>query len=203
MAAGDTKLTICSDAMIMIGASPISSFAEDTDASKTADRLYDKIRDTSIQQYPWSWSIKKVKLAQLEAAPINEWKYAYAMPGDLLGEPQALFDSSAVGARPRRDWEVYGTSIYCNYEQVWIDYQYRVDESRFPEYFVNFLQHALAATFAIPVTDSYNKADYFRVLAYGPPNENMRGGLFRVASSIDGGKPPQAFEDFPLVDVRG
>ncbi len=84
MAAGDTKLTICSDAMILIGASPISSFAEATDASKTADRLYDDIRDTSIQQYPWSWSIKKVKLAQLDSAPINEWKYAYALPGDIL-----------------------------------------------------------------------------------------------------------------------
>jgi len=149
MAAGDTKLTICSDAMILIGASPISSFAEATDASKTADRLYDDIRDTSIQQYPWSWSIKKVKLAQLDSAPINEWKYAYALPGDILGDPQALFDSSAVGARPRRDWEIYGTSIFCNYEQVWIDYQYRVDESRFPSYFVNFLKHSLAATFAV------------------------------------------------------
>lgn len=202
MAAGDTKLTICSDAMIMLGASPISSFAEATDASKAADRLYDDIRDTCIQQYPWSWSVKKVKLARLDAAPINEWKYAYALPGDILGDPLALFDSSAVGARPRRDWEIYGTSIFCNHEQVWIDYQYRVDESRMPAYFVRMLKAAMAAAFAVPVTDSHQKADYYQAMAFGTLSDNMRGGLMRVAMNIDGGKPPQAIEDFPLVDVR-
>jgi len=202
MASGDTKLTICSDAMIMLGASPISSFAEASDASKVADRLYDDVKDTCLQQYAWSWSIKKTALAQLSTAPTNEWKYAYALPGDILGDPQALFDSSAVGARPRRDWEIYGTSIFCNYESVWIDYQAEIDESRMPAYFIRMLKAALASTFAVPVTDSHQKADYYHSLAFGPPIENMRGGLMRVAMSIDGGKPTQAFEDFALIDVR-
>ena len=109
MAAGGTKLSICSDAMIMLGAAPLSSFSEGTDAAQAADRLYDDIRDTMLAQYPWVWSMKKVALARLAAAPANEWKYAYAMPGDILGEPRALFDSSAVGIRPLTGWEVYGT----------------------------------------------------------------------------------------------
>ena len=33
MATGDTKLSICSDALIMLGASPLSSFSEGTDAA--------------------------------------------------------------------------------------------------------------------------------------------------------------------------
>jgi len=202
MASGDTKLSICSDAMIMLGASPISSFSETTDAAKVADRLYDAIRDTCIQTYDWSWSIKKVKLARLDAAPINEWAYAYALPGDILGDPKALFNSGAVGARPNQDWEVYGTSIFCNHEEVYIDYQYTVDESRMPSYFVRMLKAALASAFAVPVTDQISKADYYHSLAFGPPNENMRGGLMRAATTIDGGKPPQAFEDFPLLEGR-
>lgn len=202
MAAGDTKLTICSDAMIMLGASPISSFSETTDAAKVADRLYDDVRDTVLQQYPWSWSIKKVKLARLDAAPINEWLYAYALPGDILGDPQALFNSSAVGSRPNQDWEIYGTSVYCNHESVWIDYQYLVDESRMPSYFIRMLKAALASAFAVPVTDQISKADYYHSMAFGPPNENMRGGLMRAATTIDGGKPPQAFENFPLLEGR-
>lgn len=203
MASGDTKLTICSDAMIMLGAAPISSFAEATDAAKVADRLYDDIRDMMIQQYDWSWSVKKIKLARLEAAPLNEWKYAYALPGDILGDPKALFDSGAVGARPVREWEVYGTSIFCNYENVYIDYQYRVLESLMPSYFVRVLKAALASAFAVPVTDSTGKADYFQAIAFGPAAENMRGGLMRVAMNIDGSRPPQSFEDFALVAVRG
>jgi len=202
MASGDTKLTISSDAMIMLGASPISSFSETSDSAKVADRLYDNVRDTALQQYPWSWSIKKVKLSRLDAAPINEWKYAYALPGDILGDPQAVFNTSSVGSSPVREWEIYGTSVFCNYESVWIDYQYPVDESRMPSYFVRMLKAALASAFAVPVTDSVSKADYFHSLAFGPPSENMRGGLMRVAMNIDGGRPAQAIGDFPLTDVR-
>ena len=203
MAAGDTKLSICSDAMIMLGAAPLSSFSEGTDAAQAADRLYDDIRDTMIAQYPWAWSTKKVSLARLAAAPTNEWKYAYAIAGDILGVPRALFGSSFVGARPLNGWEVYGTSIFTNYESVWIDYQYQVEESKMPPYFVRALKAALASAFSIPVADSSSKGDYFHALAFGPPSDNMRGGLMRVAMNIDGGLPPQAIEDFTLIAVRG
>ncbi len=203
MAAGDTKLSICSDAMIMLGAAPLSSFSEGTDAAQAADRLYDDIRDTMIAQYPWAWSTKKVALARLAAAPTNEWKYAYAIAGDILGVPRALFSSSSVGARPLTGWEVYGTSIFTNYESVWIDYQYQVEESKMPPYFVRALKAALASAFSVPVADSSSKGDYFHALAFGPPSDNMRGGLMRVAMNIDGGLPPQAIEDYTLVAVRG
>ena len=203
MASGDTKLTICSDAMISIGSSPISSFAEATTASQVADRLYDDVRDQLLLQYPWSWAVKKAKLARLETAPTTEWKYRYQLPGDLLGVPQAVFTDNASRSRPARDWEIYGTELLCDYEEVWIDYQYRPDETAFPPYFVRLLRAALAAEFAIPVTDSTGKAGYWQQMAFGSPAENMRGGLLRVAMNIDGGRPPQAFEDFPLVDVRG
>ena len=85
MAQGDTKLSICSEALIMLGAAPLSSFATGTDEAQVADRLYDDIRDTILMQYPFSWSVKKVKLARLANTPINEWKYNYALPGDILG----------------------------------------------------------------------------------------------------------------------
>jgi len=199
----ETKLSICSDAMMMLGASPISSFSETSDGARIADRLYDDVRDSLILQYPWSWSVKKVQLARLEAAPLNEWKYKYAMPGDLLGVPQAMFNSSAVGSRPVRDWEVYGTAAYCNYETVYIDYQYSVPEALMPPYFLRLLKAACASMFAIPVTDSSAKADFFHAMSYGSPGENMRGGLMRMAMTIDGGKPPQVIEDFPLIQARG
>jgi hypothetical protein len=40
MAAGDTDLSICSDALILMGASPLSSFTEGTDAAQACSRLY-------------------------------------------------------------------------------------------------------------------------------------------------------------------
>jgi len=203
MAAGDTKLSICSDALIMLGANPLSSFTVGTDDAQVADRLYDDVRDTLLMQYPYSWSIKKVKLAQLVQTPVNEWKYIYQLPGNLLGNPKAVFNVDAVGATPQRDFEIYGDGLNTNYENVWIDYQYRPEPFEFPPYFVRLLKTALAAEFAEPVTDQITKADYFHNRAYGAPSENMRGGLVRVAINIDGAdRPAQQIQEFPISDIR-
>ena len=111
MAAGDTKLSICSDALIMLGAAPLSSFGDGTDEAQVADRLYDDVRDTILMQYPYSWTLRKKKLARLADAPTNEWRYKYQLPGDMLGNPKAVFDTDAVGARPVRDFEIYSRAL--------------------------------------------------------------------------------------------
>jgi hypothetical protein len=188
----------------MLGASPLSSFSDGTDEAQVADRLYDDIQDTLLMSYPYSWSIKKVALGRLIDAPINEWKYKYALPGDILGNPKAVFYSSSVSAPTTRDFEIYSLGLYTNLESVWIDYQFRPEPSSFPPYFVNLLKHALAASFAEPITDQITKGQYYHQIAYGYPAENMRGGLMRVAMNIDGRDlPPQNIQDFPLTDVRG
>ena len=50
MAAGDTSLSICSDALILLGAAPISSFTEGSDGAQACDRLYPDLRDN---KYGW------------------------------------------------------------------------------------------------------------------------------------------------------
>jgi len=203
MASVDTKLSICSDALIMLGAAPLSSFATGTDEAQVADRLYDDVRDTLLMQYAYSWSVQKVKIAQLASTPINEWKYTYALPGDMLGNPKAVFNTSSVGSRPVRDFEIYNLGLYTNYEEVWIDYQFRPEPAIFPPYFVRLLKMALAAEFAEPITDQITKAEYYHGKAYGSQSENMRGGLVRVAMNIDGAdRPAQTIQEFPLSDIR-
>jgi len=205
MAAGDTSLTICSDALIMLGASPLSSFTEGTDAAQACDRLYPDLRDSMISRYPWSWSYKKIQLSRLSTNPINEWNYAYQLPGDILSGVQAVFESSGRNERQLRyGWEIYGDQLYTNLETVYIDYQASIDESKMPNYFVHFLRTAMAAELGMVITDQASKADYFRGIAYGTPGEQGRGGLFREAMNIDSrGKPPSIIEDYSLIDVRG
>ena len=203
MAAGDTKLSICSDALIMLGAAPLSSFSDGTDEAQVADRLYDDVRDTVLMQYPYSWSVRKVRLSRLLDTPINEWKYKYAVPGDILGNPKAVFNSAGAGSQTVREFEIYAGGLYTNYENVWIDYQYLPEASSFPPYFVRLLKTALAAEFAEPITDQMTKAKYYHERAFGAPSENMRGGLARVSMNIDGAdRPPQTIQEFPLADVR-
>lgn len=205
MAAGDTDLSICSDALILMGASPLSSFTEGTDAAQACNRLYPDLRDMLISRYPWSWSIKKAQLSQLVQDPLNEWLYAYQLPGDMLSGVIALFPDATVDQPPLRyGWEVYEDKVYTNLKTVFVDYQYSVDESKMPNYFVHLLRYAMAAELAVVITDQISKADYYNTVAYGNPGENLRGGLFRQAINSDSrGKPPEVIEDYTLIDVRG
>tara|TARA_R110000787_G_scaffold196758_2_gene308152 strand:+ start:86 stop:703 length:618 start_codon:yes stop_codon:yes gene_type:complete len=204
MAAGDTSLSICSDALILLGASPISSFTEGSDSAQACDRLYPDLRDSILSVYQWSWSVKKVQLNRLSTAPIDEWKYAYQLPGDLLSGVLAVFRSAGLSEKPTRyGWEIYGDQLYTNFEKIFIDYQGTVDESKMPNYFVRLLRSALAAELAFTITDQISKSNYFRADAYGSPGESNRGGLMREAMNIDGrGKPPEIIEDYALINVR-
>lgn len=204
MAVGDTDLSICSDALILLGASPISSFTEGTDAAQACDRLYPDLRDTMLSTYVWSWTLKKSQIARLSTDPINEWEYAYQLPGDMLSGVLAVFESNSTSERSRRyGWEVYGDQLYTNMETVYIDYQASVVETKMPNYFVRLLRTALAGELAIVVTDQAAKADYFKVQAFGSPVENGRGGLMREAMNIDArGQSTQIVEDYSLIEVR-
>ena len=205
MASGDTKLSICSDALIMLGSSPLSSFSEGTDAAQVCDRLYDDIRDTVLLSYPWTFSLKKVQLARAVDAPANEWLYAYPLPSDLLGSgPRALFPGSGTGTRPvATGWEVYGSDVLTSYSTVFIDYQSLPSEAVMPSYFVQLLKYHLAWHFAEPVTDQVTKGQYYQSVAVGSPSENMRGGAMRNAMHVDAAiKPTSGFVGFPLIDER-
>jgi hypothetical protein len=205
MATGDTKLSICSDALIMLGASPLSSFSEGSDAAQICDRLYDDIKSTLTVMYPWGFSQKKVQLARLSDAPASEWEHAYALPADNIGSGVvALFTSSAAGSRPVADgWEIYERNVLTNFTEVHVDYQANVSEGVMPSYFVQLLKYWMAWHIAETVTDQITKAQYYQLQACGNPSENMRGGMFRVCCQIDGGaKPPQTIEDFDLISTR-
>ncbi len=208
MAAGDSKLTICNDALLMLGASEISSFTEGTDSAKICDRLYDDLKKYILSIYPWSFAKVKVQLAQTVDTPVTEWKYVYALPADIIGTPKAVFIASDAGTSPQTEFELYYVDqprLLTDYETVYIDYIADINESRFPEYFIYMLRHALAADIAEPLTDQITKADFFRSLAFGTPSENGRGGLFRQACQADAqGQRAQTLgnNSFDLIEVR-
>lgn len=203
MATGDTDIQICSDALLLLGANPISSFTEGTDESNICDRLYPDIKIRALTMYPWSFSFKKVQLARLITTPNSEYKYEYQMPNDIIGVPRALYDSAEVNAPRRREYRLLGNKVLTNYEKVYVDYQHNLTESSLPNYFVQLLKYEMAWHLALPITDQEGKAEYWRTIAEGTPGENGRGGYMRQAMNIDGqGKPTNAIQDFSLINVR-
>jgi hypothetical protein len=203
MAAGDTGITICSDALIMLGAKAITSFNDGTDESSACDRLYPDIRDSTLVMYPWTFNTKKIQLAQLLTPPGSVWRYAYQLPGDKLTNPRAVYDTAAQGASPRKDWEIQGDQLLTNLPAVFIDYQYSVGEFAWPQYFVQLMKYMMAWHLALPITEQSDRAQYWQGVAVGATAENGRGGYLRTAMNIDGQhNPVRVIEDYSLVAVR-
>jgi hypothetical protein len=201
--AGETDISICSSALILLGQPAIASFTEDSDAARTCAQLYPTQKAALLAAYPWAFSKKKVQLARLVAVPISGWSYQYTMPTDRVGEAFAVFNSASVGARPILDFDVQGGRLLANHAELWLDYQYNVTEADMPAHFVQLLVFVLASIFAEPVTEVTAKSAYWHTVAYGNPEENMRGGYFRTAVGIDGrGRPNQAINTDELLNVR-
>jgi hypothetical protein len=204
MAAGDTGVSICSDALLMLGAKAISSFNDGTDESSVCDRLYPDVRDSTLVMYPWSFSVKKVKLARLITTPNSVWRYEFQLPGDRLGNPRAVYQSATPGSPVQKDWEIQGDKLLTNLDTIYLDYQYSVGEFAMPQYFVQLLKYMMAWHLALPITEQSDRAQYWQQVAVGAIGENGRGGYIRTAMNIDGqGQPSRIIEDFTLIAVRG
>ena len=210
MASGDSNVTICNQALNLLGADVISSFSDTTnDAATVCNNIYDTIKKQTLSLYPWSFALTKVQLARSSTTPINEWSYQYDLPSTAVsGTPLQVYNSSATRVLPIQNYELLytasGPTIATNESSIYIDYVTSgISEGLMPSYFVQLLVYMMAWHLAEPVTDQLQKADYWRAVALGNAVENNRGGYFRQAMNIDGrGKPTYAIVDFPLTDVR-
>ena len=165
MAAGDTDIRICSDALLMLGGKAISSFNEGTSASNTCDRLYPGVKYSTLQSYPWSFSFKKVQLAQTINTPVNQYRYEYQLPSDRLGAIRRAYNSTAIGVGTFNDWVIQGDKLLTNETTVVIDYQFAPTESEMPAYFVQLLKYMMAWHLADPITDQVSKTQYWQQVA--------------------------------------
>ncbi len=203
MAAGDSALSVCSNALIMLGANPISSFTEGTDEASICDSLYPDIRDQALMIYPWTFSFKKTQLARLVTTPTNEFKYEYQLPADRLGSPRAVYNTNGLNQHPITSYRIIGNKLLTNQEVIFIDYQYYTPETEMPVWFIQLLKYLTAWHIALPITDQTEKAAYWQGVAVGSPSENGRGGYMRTAMNIDGqNQPTNSIKDFSLTVVR-
>jgi hypothetical protein len=79
-----TAVSICSNALLMLGDNPISSFDESTDRARLASNLWPTARDYVLRSHPWNCATKRVVLAPEAEVPAFDWTAQFLLPGDTL-----------------------------------------------------------------------------------------------------------------------
>ena len=180
----------CSRALVRLGATPITSFNDETAESEIANALYVPVRDALLSAYPWTFACAQLELTKLSAAPEADYLNAFQLPIDYL-----RVISAGDGAKGRGiNYRISRDQLHTNADAVTLTYIYQPEEESFPPFFDMAIIARLTAEFCIPVTESTSRSDVFYKLA----NEE-----FARARQIDAQQDsPNALQDFTLIDVR-
>jgi hypothetical protein len=182
-----SSIEIVSNALILIGDNPISSFTEPGAGATAAANLYSDTYKQLLSEHPWSFALKEQKLNRLSQAPdsLTNWKYAYQNPTDLIRYWAVM---------PHSDYAIVGSYVYSNQAELLARYVFAVAESQLPPHFQKALEYKLAADFALLVTEDQNKSQIFE--------QKYRMAIGQARSIDSQSHPQQAIIDQPFTDVR-
>jgi hypothetical protein len=184
-----TAVSICSNALLMLGANPINSFDDPVDRARLASNLYPDARDAFLRAHPWNAAVKRVALAPTTTAPVFDYAYAFNLPSDWLRTLQ-------VGEYRREpDFKHEGRQILCDENPLYLRYVYRNDaESSWDSMMVQGMTLAMAWAMAYAITKSTTVAQL---------KEAEFRAFMKQARAVDGqDDPPQELGDFQLLASR-
>ena len=183
-------ISICTRALIKIGAKAITSFTDGTAEAQVALHLYDGCRDALLSSYPWRFATAQKKLTRLADEPFADFEHAYLLPLDFL---RAI--SAGTGRRGQGViYRIHENQLRTNAKEVVLTYIFRTEEENFPPFFTALLIDKLACEFCLPLTESSSRAEYL--------SKNAEAA-FQKAKLIDAQQDiPAALSDFPLISVR-
>lgn len=150
-----SALTIASNALILLGDQPISSFKDGDAGALIAAHLYDATYQSMLTETLWHFATRTALLAKLSAKPDNGYLSKFQIPQDCL---------YVVKTDTHTRYEIYEREIYTNTTSLKIEYIYKVDEVNLPVYFAKALEYNLASLFAIPLTGNVSRAEFYRKL---------------------------------------
>lgn len=141
----NSGIDICSRALILIGAEPITSFDDDTSEALIASNMYEDIARSNLTSTRWRFATNQSVLNRLSAAPTGRFDAAYQLPaGTLLVHAVTVNDFQI-------EYNVYGNKVFCDAsinDQLIADYTYRAEEQDWPSYFSVCVEYAMAVVFA-------------------------------------------------------
>lgn len=182
-----SSIDIASNALLLIGDNPISSFDDPGAGAQVAANIYPETKRRLLSEHPWSFALKQQRLNKLSQEPdvLTGYSNAFQLPTDLI---------RIWNIQSHSDYILIGNLLYSNETEILATYIFDVDEVNLPPHFVKSLEYSLASDFAISVTEDNAMAGLFEQKAINSKSQAM---------TIDSqGRPQQAIVDSPLIDAH-
>jgi len=155
-----TDVEVCSSALAMIGANPISSLTDGNAEAKICAAIYEITVQDAISTYRWRFASGQELLNRLTDEPIaGRWDSAYQKPPELLTVSAVRAGGATI------PYEIMGDNIYSHTgseTEVFAEGTYRVNEDKWPPYFTRLIELRLASKLAQSLaerTDLANSMD--------------------------------------------
>lgn len=184
-----SQVSISSNALLILGANPISSVEESTDRARICASLWDYVRDDLLRSHPWNCCTKRIVLAADVATPAYDYSYQFTLPSDFI----RLCSVGEYGHEP--DHMLEGGKILCDESTLNLRYIYRNEDlGTWDSMLIQAMTLALAARIAYAITQS-TSMEQVRV-------QELQAHL-KQARAIDGqDNPPETFGNFHLLATR-
>lgn len=141
-----TDIELSSKALVMIGADPITSFADGSREAVVAANLYEEVTRGEMSEYPWRFLITQERANRETEPPVGtEWEASYTIPSSSL-----RVINVKVNGRPVK-FDVFLKSFHTNTsaeEVVIIEFVKDALEKDWPHYFRSYIVLRMAAVFA-------------------------------------------------------
>lgn len=181
------KIRIISKALVLLGEKPCGSLSEPRYGVTVGAELFELYYEEEITSNPWRFATTKRALSRLNDVPLNQYKYAFQLPPDML-VPDHVW--------PRADYEIFGTQLHTDQPEVALTYRFKPNVTQWPAYFSMLMVYRLAKDMVNPVTEGSAAKVQIMEGKY-----NLQRGRSQYADAQ--GRPPKPIQDNPFVDVRG
>jgi len=185
-----SKVTIISNAVTIIGHKPISSLDDQDDLVVSAEQAYDLIVPAVLSNGNWRFAVQIQQLTKsVEVPPIGSpWTAIYLLPAGYLKNTRIYPQNY--------QYDIYENSkIYSSWSgDIWMEYQFVPDPSKFTASFSYYIVHEIAAYLCL---SSAQKTDYYTVI------ENKRIQTLAISSASDAQNRPNSHQaTFPVLNNR-
>ena len=141
-----SPVAVCSRALILVGAEPITSFDDGNNEALIASNMYEDVARSSLLNTRWRFSTNQAVLNRLSDAPTGRFDAAYQLPSGWLMTHVVTVNDTPI------EYQTYGDKLFCNEaasSELVLEFTYRADEQGWPSYFTIAVEYELASVFAV------------------------------------------------------